>query len=168
MEAIKLFVTNTKIQWGIPLDDLFLFSAEYKCSIPFDMFGEKAICRYQKSIIGIPLYVTPAFNQKGLFFLKASFDQGEKLENYADLKCEIIKQFGAPQYTVQETWDGEDLALYPCNIWILSDSILEIGVMEKRFVPVGYASIVRKDCYKEAYTDNYISKIGWDPKKYIK
>jgi len=164
MEAIRLLSTSDKICWEMPIGMLIMFSAEFNCSIPFEMFGEKAICRYGIQLKGVTLYVTPVFNQSGLICLKSFFDHGEKAEQYQLLLGGILSDFGEPVYKVHEKWERSSLTTYPCNIWVLSDSVLEVGIHEERFIPFGYVTVTEKKNYKDIYTGSYLSRIGWAPK----
>jgi hypothetical protein len=168
MEAIRLLTTNSNIEWGMPDNMLIQFSAEFNCSIPFEMYGEKVICRYEAQFKGIPLYVTPVFDKNALVCLKAFFEHGEMAQQYKSFLDGVLRECGQPVYKLPEEWQDDRLTAYPCNIWVLEDGILEVGIHEERFVPVGYVMATGKNNYRSIYTDHYISEIGWDPKKYIK
>jgi hypothetical protein len=168
MEPIRLLSTRESIQWNMPLEKLYVFSGELSCSIPFKMLGSEEICRYVKPFKGIQLFVTPVFYEDKLICLKASFDKGEKIENYNKILETLNSTYQNKVCANKEEWNkfGE-LSLYPVNIWIEDDSIIELGIHAERFEPVGYLMITYKDSYEAVYTDKYIRTIGWDPKKYI-
>ena len=169
MEPIKLLESTDKITWGMPLDKLFLFSAESQCSIPFDLLGEKEICRYERVYHGISLYVTPVFkHQNGLVSLRALFEYGDDVNQYHRLYDAISSELGAPVYVLKEELKDGAFSRYPCNIWIVGDSIVEVGIREDRFVPFGYVVVTNKEHFRDIYTDKYLDLIGWDPKKQIK
>ncbi len=166
-EPIQLLVTNPKIRWGMSQEKVSLFSSELNCNMPFNMFGETVICRYQKTIEGVPLYITPAFNKTGLFHLKGCFEQGERLESYKTLIAKIVEGFGEPDYTVKAELRGNKFESYPCDIWVFPDSILEVGIQEIRFVPTGYVWLTKKESCNDVYDDEHIETIGWDPNEFI-
>ena len=61
--------------------------------------------------------------------------------------------------------EHNDLVQYPCVIWVLEDSILEVGVhMDKKFTVVGYLHLTYKSNYGFVYSEQYLNDIGWKPK----
>lgn len=168
MEPIRLLSTEKLIKWNLPINKIDVFSTEASCSIPFKMMGTEAICRYIKPIKDIDLFVTPIFHEDKLVCLKASFDCGEKIKNYKTILAELSSIYQNQVYKAEEEWDSfGELSLYPVNIWIEGDSIIEMGIHTERFEPVGYLMVVCKEKYKTIYTDKYIRTIGWDPKKHV-
>ncbi len=165
MDALNLFVTSPKINWNITLKSIDLFREEANPKIPFkDFSGTQEICRYEKELKGISLFVTPVFRQ-ALIGFKSCFETDRNLDNYKGLVKQITADFGQPVYAIKEQWKGPDLMGYPCNIWILPDAILEVGIHEDNFVALGYVLLTKKDKYKEIYTPGYLSVIGWKPPK---
>lgn len=169
MKPIRLLSTSESIQWNMPREKIHVFSGELSCSIPFKMLGTEEICRYVKPFKGIKLFVTPIFHENKLICLKASFDKGEKIEHYRKILEMLNSTYQNKAYENKEKWNKfSELSLYPINIWIENDSIIELGIHAERFEPVGYLMIVYKEIYEAIYTDSYIHTIGWDPKKYVK
>ena len=163
MESIKLFVSSDKIKWGMPQSKINLFTSEVNSSVPYkDFSGNHEICRHEKELGGVVLYVTPVFKQ-GLISLKAFFELDSDMASYRSFIEFIKKEFGEPSYATKEEWKGKNLMGYPCNIWILPDAILEAGIREEAFVALGYAVLTVKDNFKEVYTQEYLKKMGWNP-----
>ncbi|MEI8175816.1 MAG: hypothetical protein WCG78_03005 [Candidatus Omnitrophota bacterium] len=165
MESIKIFAQSDKIKWGIPESSISFFSAEENCRIPFtDFSGVQEVCRYEKEVSGVRVYVTPVFKPTLIGF-KACFEPEQDLSCYKKICNEFTAQNGQPAYSIKEKWEGQDLRGYPCNIWILADAILELGIHEENFVVLGYALLTKKDRYREIYTESYLGTIGWKPPK---
>lgn len=164
MEPINLLVSTDKIQWGMPLQNLILFAAEFGCSIPYKFLGQSEICRYEKHFKGIALYVTPVFSQDKLISLRAFFEQGEDLEAYRTVRDGVIAEFGQPVHKVNEEIGPNGLSRYPHNIWICPDALIEVGIAEQRaFVPLGNMMVTLKSSYKVVYTDRYLAMVNWRP-----
>jgi len=167
MDSLKFLVNSDKVHWDLPQSALAAgFSAENNVKIPYTTMGAKEICRYERNLGEVTVFVTPVF-KPNLISFRGIFEQGGSLEGYKKVLDFIVGQAGEPVYMSKEGWRGTELAKYPCSVWILPDAILEIGIHDDNYVPIGYVRLTNKGKYKEVYTEKYLSQIGWKPPKQL-